>query len=56
MFAPEDEIANPSLGFAAPPRRYPWQPHARGLVAHLVYGVVTEMLLQTMTAQPRRSR
>lgn len=42
MFVVEDEVANPLMGFAAPPQRYPWQPHARGLVAHLVYGLVTD--------------
>ncbi|HZB61048.1 MAG TPA: hypothetical protein VE423_00120, partial [Microvirga sp.] len=56
MFALEDEIANPAFGFAAPPGRYPWQPHARGLVAHLVYGVVTEMLLRAMAPRSRRRR
>jgi uncharacterized membrane protein YagU involved in acid resistance len=54
VFALEDEIANPALGFAAPPGRYPWQPHARGLVAHLVYGFATEMLLRAM--DPARGR
>ena len=56
MFALEDEIANPALGFAAPPGRYPWQPHARGLVAHLVYGVVTELMLRAMSPRPSRRR
>jgi hypothetical protein len=45
MFIAEDEVANPLLGFAAMPQRYPWQPHARGLVAHLVYGLVTDAVL-----------
>lgn len=45
MFVAEDEVANPLLGLAAPPQRYPWQPHARGLASHLVYGLVTEAVL-----------
>lgn len=45
MFIAEDEVANPLMGFAAPPQRYPWQPHARGLVAHLVYGLVADAML-----------
>jgi hypothetical protein len=45
MFLIEDEILNPLTGAAAPPTRYPVQAHVRGLVAHLVLGVVTEALL-----------
>lgn len=61
MFLLEDEIANPLMGFAAPPQRYPWQPHARGLVAHLVYGVVADAMLDLMDrslrpAEPVRYR
>ena len=52
-FVIEDEIVNPAMGFAADPRRYPWQTHARGLVAHLILGVVTEAVL-SMLDQPRR--
>ena len=54
MFVLEDEIANPALGTAAPPAAYSWQPHARGLVSHLVYGVVTELVLRAL--EIRRSR
>jgi hypothetical protein len=45
MFVIEDEIANPLLGAAAAPQRYPWQPHARGFVSHLVYGVAADAAL-----------
>ena len=41
----EDELANPLLGIAAPPGRHPWQAHARGLIAHLIYGVATDVAL-----------
>ncbi len=53
LFVVEDEIINPLIGAAAPPRRYPWQAHARGLVAHLVLGLVTEGLLAAFD-RPRR--
>jgi len=63
VFIAEDEIANPLLGFSAPPQRYPWQPHARGLVSHLVYGVVTHAVLdlldrslQTPRREPARNQ
>jgi hypothetical protein len=46
MFILEDEIANPVAGFAAPQQRYPWQAHGRGLVSHLVYGFVTDLVLR----------
>ena len=55
LFVVEDEIANPLLGTAAPPGRYPWTAHARGLVAHLVYGVVTDAVLSLLNGS-RRSR
>ena len=40
-----DEGANPALGLTPGPRRFPWQTHARGLVGHLVFGVVAETVL-----------
>lgn len=55
LFIVEDEIANPLMRFAAPPQHYPWQAHVRGLVAHLVYGAVTELVMQALTP-PRRAR
>jgi hypothetical protein len=53
LFLIEDEIINPLIGAAAPPRRYPWQAHARGLVSHLVLGVVVEGILSALD-RPRR--
>ncbi len=50
MFIAEDEVANPLLGIAAMPQRYPWQPHARGLIAHLVYGLVTDAVVNGVKA------
>ena len=55
MFLVEDEVLNTALGTAAKPTRYPWQAHARGLVTHLVLGLVTEALL-TFLDEPRQRR
>lgn len=56
LFVAEDELANPLLGTAAPPGRYPWQAHARGLVAHLVYGLATDLAFSALggSRRPRR--
>jgi hypothetical protein len=48
FFALVDEGLTPLLGLAEPPPAYPWQAHARGLVGHLVYGVVTDAALHAM--------
>ena len=56
MFVIEDEVVNPALGFAAPPQRYPWQPHARGLISHLVYGVVADLVLRALTPRSPAKR
>lgn len=54
MFVMQDEMANSLSGLAAKPGRYPWQAHARGLVAHLLYGVTTELALNAMEKSGRR--
>lgn len=46
MFIVEDELVNTALGIAGPPTGYPWQAHARGLLAHLVLGCVTDAALR----------
>lgn len=46
LFVINDEVVAPSLGLASGPTEYPWQAHARGAVAHMVLGVVTESLLR----------
>jgi uncharacterized membrane protein YagU involved in acid resistance len=56
LFVVEDEIANPLLGIAAPPGRYPWTAHARGLVAHLVYGFVTDAVFSLLNGSRRSGR
>lgn len=48
----EDEGMNPLLGLAAPPQDYPWQDHARSLVAHVVLGIVAEGLLRALDGAP----
>lgn len=48
LFLVHDEILNAATGLSADPRRYPWQAHARGLVAHLVYGAVTDAILDLL--------
>jgi uncharacterized membrane protein YagU involved in acid resistance len=41
----QDEMLNSVTGLGAKPQDYPWQAHARGLAAHLAYGVATELAL-----------
>jgi uncharacterized membrane protein YagU involved in acid resistance len=48
----EDEGISPLLGLAAPPQDYPWQDHARSLVAHVVVGLVAEGLLRALDGPP----
>ncbi len=48
LFVLQDEVVNSASGLAAKPQAYPWQAHARGLIAHLVYGVATETVLNLM--------
>jgi hypothetical protein len=55
LFLIQDELANAAAGFSADPRRYPWQAHARGLVAHLVYGVVTDTVWNTLKGATSRN-
>lgn len=48
MFALQDELMNPLMGWSAKPTAYPWQAHARGLVAHLVYGLAVDAGVRAM--------
>ena len=56
LFAAQDEIINAAAGLSARPREYPWQAHARGLVAHLVLGVVTDTVLSVLKGSGRPLR
>lgn len=48
VFLMQDEGMNAVTRLGANPRDYPWQAHGRGLVAHLVYGLTTELALTGM--------
>ena len=48
LFVVNDEIAARLLGVAGPQRDYPWQADLRGLVGHIVLGVVTEVALRAI--------
>ena len=48
VFLLQDEGINAVTRLGADPRDYPWQAHGRGLVAHLVYGLTTELALNAM--------
>lgn len=53
LFLAQDEVLNTVTGLGAKPHRYPWQAHARGIAAHVLYGVATELALSALA---RRSR
>lgn len=52
----EDEGLNPLMGLARPPQEYPWQDHARGVVAHLALGAVAEGVLRLLDGPPGEPR
>ena len=59
LFVGQDEILNTVTGLGAKPRRYPWQAHARGIVAHTIYGIATELalnFLEDLVAARREQR
>jgi hypothetical protein len=43
-----DEVGNVALGLTPGPAAFPWQTHARGLAGHLVLGLATEGVMQTV--------
>lgn len=55
LFLLQDEGLNAVTGLSAPLRQYPWQAHARGLVAHLVLGVAIDALLDAAERVEERS-
>jgi hypothetical protein len=55
LFLIQDELVNAATGLSARPRQYPWQAHARGVIAHIVYGVVTDTLLRVLKGSGRSS-
>lgn len=48
LFLIQDEGLNTVMKFGAPPRDYPWADHARGLVAHVTYGVALDAVLSLL--------
>lgn len=50
LFLLQDEVLNQATGLSAKQKDYPWQAHARGLVAHLTLGVVTHAVLNLLNA------
>ncbi len=51
LFLFNDEIAARLLGIAGPQPAYPWQAHLRGLVGHVVLGMVTEAALNAIDGE-----
>ena len=45
LYLLNDLLAARLLGIAGPQARYPWQAHARGVIGHVVLGMVTEATL-----------
>ena len=48
LYLANDLLAARLLGIAGPQGEYPWQAHARGLIGHLVLGMVTEATLNAI--------
>lgn len=50
LFLVQDETLGTLTGLSADPRAYPRQAHARGLAAHLAFGLATNMTLNLLHA------
>ena len=48
FFALFDEIMVPALGWTPWGNKFSWQPHARGAVSHLAYGVAAETIAKAL--------
>jgi len=55
LFLIQDEGLNAVVGLSAKPQDYPWQAHARGFAAHIVYGLVLDTTIRLADSW-RRSR
>jgi hypothetical protein len=53
LFLLKDEGLNTLLKLGARPQDYPWQDHARGIVAHTVYGLVVDTVLSLFQDRKR---
>lgn len=56
VFVLQDEGLNTVAGLGAEPQAYPWQAHARGLLAHTLYGITTEAALNAGERVLHRAR
>jgi hypothetical protein len=56
IFLTHDELFNTLSGSAARPGQYPWQAHARGLISHVVLGVVADTVLRILKGPGRFTR
>ena len=50
LWAVSDELLVPLLGLSRSPARYPASSHVKGLAAHLVYGLSTEVVWRAARA------
>lgn len=48
LFVLWDEVLSAVTGVAAPPMKYPWQAHMRGLAGHLALGLATHISLSAL--------
>jgi hypothetical protein len=58
LFIVQDEGLNRAMGISGKQKDYPWQAHARGFIAHLTLGLVTNTVLNLLQASrpvPRQS-
>lgn len=55
LFLMQDEGLNAISGLSAKPQDYPWQAHARGFIAHAVYGLALDSVLK-LIGSPRGAR
>ncbi len=56
IFLTHDELLNTVTGSAARPTQYPWQAHARGLISHLILGMVADTILRVLKGPGRLTR
>lgn len=54
LFVAQDEVLNTVTGLGGKPADYPWTAHARGIIAHTVYGIATELTLNVIDSLQRR--